>query len=52
MFLKLAQSMISIPSKASKIQNLYGLQNATNTNEMVQILANMKSRNDGTLNIL
>ena len=52
MFLKLARSMISISCKASKRQNFYGLQNATKTNEMLQILANMKSTNCETLNIL
>ena len=52
MFLKVARSMISIPCNASKRHNFYGLQNATTTHEMLQILANMKSTNDETLNIL
>ena len=52
MFLKLARSMISIPCKASNRHNFYGLQNATKTNGMLQILTNMKLTHDETLNIL
>ena len=37
MFLKLARSMISMPFKASKIMNFYGLQNAMKTNNTNQI---------------
>ena len=44
--------MISIPCKASKRHNFYALQNATKTNEMLQILATTKSNNDEILNIL
>ena len=51
LFLKLARSMISIPSKASKMTNLYGSQNALKTNEMLQKLTNMKSKHGETLNI-
>ena len=52
MFLKFDRSMISIPSKASKKQNFNGLQNAAKTNEILQILANMKSNNDEIVNVL
>ena len=44
--------MISIPSKASKKHNFNGSQNATKTNEILQILANMKSNNDEIVNVL
>ena len=52
MFLKFDRSMISIPSKASKKHNFNGSQNATKTNEILQILANMKSNNDEIVNVL
>ena len=52
MFLKFDRSMISIPSKASKMQNFNGLQNAAKMNEILQILANMKSNNDEIVNVL
>ena len=51
LFLKLARSMISIPSKASKMTNLYGSQNAIKTNDMLQKPTNMKSKHGETLNI-
>ena len=52
MFLKFDRSMISIPSKASKKHNFNGSQKAAKTNEILQILANMKSNNDEIVNVL
>jgi hypothetical protein len=51
MFLKLARSMISMPFKASKIMNFYGLQNAMKTNEMLRKPPNIGSKNSETLYI-
>ena len=51
MFLKLARSTISSPSNPSKISNSYRSQNATKTNEMLSIPANMNPKTDERLNI-
>ena len=52
-FSKFARSKISSPSNLSKITNFYRPQQCNKkTNEMLQILTNMKPTNDEFLNIL